>query len=122
MRPIDQEALVVLAVCDGDRDTAAAAFGIKRNAYDVRLQTARARAINMWHEHETPHRVHLSRPDRRRHRGDVAPCGSIGAVFRHRARKERLCELCAPVEADYDRGRKARRPRITPTTREAAVS
>lgn len=111
LNPTYRVALVALAVCDGDRDAAATALRISRKAFDFRLQTARRDAIALWHQGETPHRVHLHRTDRRRHRGEVAPCGTIGAVFRHRARKEQLCELCAPVEVAYDRERKARRVR-----------
>lgn len=108
LKSIHQAAIVSLAVCDGDRDAAAAALRIKLGAFNFRLQSARAAAVALWHEHETPHRNPLSRPDHRRHRGDVAPCGSIGAAHRHRDRKERLCGLCAPVEAEYDRERKGR--------------
>ena len=108
MRPTYRVALIALAVCDGDRDAAAEALRINRRAFDARLQTARRDAIALWHQGETPSRTHLRRPDRRRHRGEVAPCGTRAAAYRHRNRREPLCELCAPVEAAYDRDRKAR--------------
>lgn len=109
IKPIHQAALVALAVCDGDRDAAASALHLNLGAFNARLQGARKEVIALWHQGETPCRVHLRRLDRRRHRGEVAPCGTTAAVFRHRSRKEQLCELCAPVEVAYDRERKARR-------------
>lgn len=109
LRPIDRDALVAHAACGGDRDTAATALRIGRHTYDVRLLTARRRALVLWHDSETPRRPHYDHSDRRRHRGDLNPCGTLAACQRHRRKREPLCELCAPVEAAYDRDRKARR-------------
>ncbi len=109
LSPAEREALAALAARDGDRDRAAADLGITLAAFNRRLQVGRRRCLALWLEGETPHRVALRRPDRRSHRGDVAECGTTAAARRHRSRRERLCELCAPMEADYDRQRRARK-------------
>lgn len=109
MNPTYRVAIVALAACDGDRDAAAAALRISRKAFDMRLLVARRDAIALWHQGETPNRTHLRRTDRRRHRGEVAPCGTTAAMHRHRNHKEPLCELCAPIGLAYERDRKKRR-------------
>lgn len=112
-----RQALTAVAAVDGDRTRAAAALGINEKALDHQLRMARRACLALWLEGETPRQVTLRRLDYRRHRGEVAPCGTRAAMFRHRDRKERLCEACAPVEVEYDRERKARRhlrPAVTP--------
>jgi hypothetical protein len=103
-----RDAITALAAHDGDRDRAAAALGINLKAFNFRIRTARAHCLRLWLQGETPVRT-LRRPDRRRHRGEVAPCGTVAAALRHRDRRERLDEACAAAEREYDRQRKARR-------------
>lgn len=104
-----REVLATVAAWGGDRVEAAAALGIDEKALNHQLRMARRTCLALWLEHETPHQAPRRRLDRRNHRGEVAPCGTIGAVFRHRDRREQLCEACAPVEVEYDRERKGRR-------------
>lgn len=44
---------------------------------------------------------------------ELQPCGTIGAIRRHQRAGEKLCDLCAPVEAERQarlyRARKARK-------------
>jgi len=104
-----REALAAVAAWNGDRPAAAVALGLKERTLDRRLLLARRTCLALWLEGETPRRVPNRRLDRRNHRGEVAPCGTVAAVFRHRDRRESLCELCAPIEVQYDRERKTRR-------------
>jgi DNA-directed RNA polymerase specialized sigma24 family protein len=92
---------------DGDYVTAAASLGMKRSAYHVALMAVRKKCAQLWHWPEQPHRD-LKRYNRRKHRGEVAPHGTTAAVRRHRSYKETLCDLCKPVEREYDRARKAK--------------
>jgi hypothetical protein len=92
-----------------DRDAATCSLGLTRTAFNRRLNVARRACMQLWLEHETPHRVALRHPDRRNDARPVQPCGTLAAALRHRKRKETLCELCAPKEAEYDRARRTRR-------------
>ncbi|MEV5819255.1 hypothetical protein AB0L22_08780 [Micromonospora haikouensis] len=92
-----------------DRDAATCSLGLTRAAFNRRLQVARRTCLQLWLEHETPHKVPMRHPDRRNDSRPVQPCGTPAAARRHRDRKETLCALCAPVERAYDRDRKARR-------------
>jgi hypothetical protein len=107
-----RQALSTVAAWNGDRVQAAAALGVTEAALNHQLRMARRTCLALWLEHETPRRVPLRRLDRRNHRGEVAPCGTMSAVFRHRHRGERLCGACAPLEVEYDRERKARRKAV----------
>ncbi|MET8278238.1 hypothetical protein [Micromonospora sp. NPDC005174] len=92
-----------------DRDAAACSLGISLSAFSGRLQVARRECLRWWLEHETPRQAVRQRPDRRNNRREVQPCGTPAAARRHRSRGERPCELCAPVERERDRLRKAAR-------------
>ncbi|MFI1194049.1 hypothetical protein ACH4T9_12440 [Micromonospora sp. NPDC020750] len=94
-----------------DRDAATCSLGLNRAAFNRRLHVARRTCLQLWLEHETPHRVAMRHPDRRNDARPVQPCGTLAAALRHRDHKEPLCELCAPVETAYDRERRARRAR-----------
>lgn len=103
-----RQVLGALAAFDGDRSAAAAALGCTEKALNQQLLLARRTCLALWLEHETPRRVPLRRLDARRHRREVAPCGTSGGVRRHRTNRESLCELCAPVGREYDKTRKAK--------------
>lgn len=62
LTPAKREAIVALAVHD-DYRLAAASLGIAYEALLQRLKMARAQVLKLWHEGETPRRVH--RTDRR---------------------------------------------------------
>jgi DNA-directed RNA polymerase specialized sigma24 family protein len=117
-----REVLLAAAAHDGDYVAAAEALKMPRGSYSTWLSLARRAVAEAWHAPETPHRP-AGRPgtfNRRKHRGEVAPCGTLSAVHRHRGRKEPLCELCAPIGTAYERERKARRKK--PPTPPAEVS
>lgn len=109
LRDADRHVLLVAAAYD-DPDDAAAATGRGLRTWLAALGRARLAAHTAWHAPETPAATGLRRLDRRRHRGQVAPCGTTAAARRHRSRRERLCEPCAAAERDYDRARKGRAP------------
>lgn len=123
-----RQVLLAAAAHDGDYHAAAQALGMPAGSFRTWLSQARRAATAAWHAPETP-----ARPDgrrgtfnRRRHRGDIAPCGTLSAVHRHRSRKEPLCELCTPIGAAYERDRKASRkqpptPAVEASTSEAAA-
>lgn len=104
-----REAVAAFAAWDGDRPKAALALAINEKAFDRRLLMARRACLALWLEGETPRRVLKRHPDRRNHRGELAPHGTSAAMHRHRDRREHPCEACAPVGTAYDRERKARR-------------
>jgi DNA-directed RNA polymerase specialized sigma24 family protein len=104
----ERAVLVAVAAARDDYCLAAKALGWSEKLVHYWLGRARRRCADLWHQGEIPHRQRGTL-NRRRHRGEVAPCGTMSAAFRHRSRKERLCELCAPLEAEYDRERHARR-------------
>lgn len=99
--------VTALAATDGDYREAQALLGLSDVNFRNQLTTARKICAALWHEGETPHRTNRE-PDRRQLR-HAQPCGTLAAAQRHRKRREKLCELCAPVEVAYDRDRKARR-------------
>jgi hypothetical protein len=107
LRESDRQVLVALAAYDGDHDAAAAGTGRTVRAWRKALQVARGAAAEAWHAPETPVRD-LRRLDYRRHRGEVAPCGTAAAARRHRDRRETLCPACVEAERVYDRRRKGR--------------
>lgn len=92
-----------------DRSAAACSLGINLLAFNRRLVVARRECLRLWLEHETPHQVAKRHPDRRNNTRPVQPCGTPAAARRHRGRGERPCELCAPVEREADRARRAAR-------------
>lgn len=107
LREADRRTLLVAAAYD-DPDDAAIATGRSLATWRYAVRTARRAAHDAWHAPEIPAVTGLRRLDRRRHRGPVAPCGTLTAAGRHRRRRERLCEPCAVAERDYDRTRKER--------------
>jgi DNA-directed RNA polymerase specialized sigma24 family protein len=106
-----QQVLLAAAAHDGDYIAAATALDMPPGSYRTWLSQARRAAAALWHAPEHPYRPSGRRGtfNRRRHRGEVAPCGTLSAAWRHRDRGERLCELCAPVESEHDRQRRKRR-------------
>jgi DNA-directed RNA polymerase specialized sigma24 family protein len=106
-----REVLLAAAAHDGDYHAAAESLGMSRGSYTAWLSQARRAASAWWHTPETPYRAPGRRGtfNRRVHRGEVAPCGTLPAVHRHKARGERMCELCAPIRTVYDRERRNRR-------------
>jgi DNA-directed RNA polymerase specialized sigma24 family protein len=106
-----REVLLAAAAHDGDYLAAAESLGMPRGSYTAWLSQARRAATAWWHTPETPRQVPGRRGtfNRRVHRGEVAPHGTVSAVHRHEARGERMCDLCAPVRTVYDRDRRNRR-------------
>jgi DNA-directed RNA polymerase specialized sigma24 family protein len=106
----DRQREVILAAVahDGDYLAAAESLGMSRGSFTACLSQARRAAAAWWHAPETPHRG-SGTFNRRKHRGEVAPCGTVSAVHRHQARGERMCDLCAPIRTKYDQERRLRR-------------
>lgn len=102
-----RQVVATLAAFEGDRPAAAVALGCSEKALNHQLRMARSRCLAAWLGGETPHRVSLRRLDRRNHRGERKPCGTVAAYLRHHRARER-CEVCAPVGREYEAARKAR--------------
>jgi hypothetical protein len=103
-----REVLATVAAWDGDRVQSAGALGIDEKALNHQLRMGRRACLALWLEGETPQQVSLRRLDRRRHRGEVAPCGTVAGAFRHRDRRETLDGACMAAEREHDRARKAK--------------
>ncbi len=98
---------LILYATTGDLGVAAAAVGVTRQAFVLRLNAARRAFRVLWHEGEMPSR--MWRQDRGRAEG-VKPCGTDAAARRHREHGEQLCEPCRRAALDYQRAsRSARR-------------
>lgn len=105
-----QQAVVhAVAAADGNKVLAAARLGLDEKAFAYQLRTARAICLSLWLEGETPRKVTLRRLDRRQDRGPEPEHGTSAAARRHRAARETACELCAPVLADQELAKRARR-------------
>lgn len=85
----------------GSMDGAASALGVSPTALSARLQRARRRCADLWHEHETASR-NRRRDFRSRTKHDhLRPCGTPTAYMRHRRRDEPVDEACRKAWTTY---------------------
>lgn len=102
-------AVFAVAATGGDKALAAERLDMDEKAFAYQLRQARQRCMALWLEGETPARTKLRRLDRRQHRGPEPEHGTSPAARRHRERRETPCDLCAPILADQEKVKKARR-------------
>jgi hypothetical protein len=106
LRPIDRATFEALAQY-GDHAAAAAALGLRPNAYANRLALARRRFLRLWHQGETPSRLwradYRDRQANRRialaHRREVCGCAACTAARAKAQRTTAVRELPVAVVA-----------------------
>jgi hypothetical protein len=103
LSPADARVITALAATSGRADTAKA-IGLSPRTASRRITEARARAIALWHEGDTPPAP--PRPPR-----DTRPpaCGTRSGYGRHRARRENACKDCRDAHSAYLRAFRAAR-------------
>lgn len=103
-----REALLAFAA-HGNVERAAAALCITVAAMNSRLQKARRRCFELWHEGETPSRKWRMDSGHRRQRVPLRPCGTASAYMRHRHRGEPMDDACRAAWTAYQKERAAAR-------------
>lgn len=97
---VQQEGLLAFAA-HGNVERAAAALGITIGAMNSRLQKARKRCLELWHDGETPSRKWRMDSGPRRTKNPLRPCGTASAYMRHRRRKEPMDDACRAAWTAY---------------------
>jgi hypothetical protein len=88
---------------------AASALGVSVTAMQSRLQRARVRAAELWHEHETAVRSRRRDYRARTEHDHLRPCGTATAYMRHRRRGETVDDACRSSWTRYQAERAATR-------------
>lgn len=89
----------------GDQAALGPVLGVPAQRARRWLREARAAALALWHEHETP----PTTPTIRGRRRTSAPCGTRGGYARHRYHRESACQPCRDANNDATKAWNARR-------------